>query len=86
MDISLISIDIKTESWAKAPCLDPRVSNSWFSLILYDAFLFQQRSDALIDLRQREEAVVTQARQDPPFDDLHTHFGFGFILVMDLSP
>ncbi len=40
----------------------------------------EQGTDTLVQLRQREEGVMAQARQDLALDDLHANFGFGLIL------
>jgi hypothetical protein len=39
----------------------------------------QEGGESGIDLSQREEGVVPQARQHPAFDDLHPHFDLGLI-------
>ena len=38
-----------------------------------------QRGDRLVELGQREEAAVAQARQDPALDDEHGHLDLGFV-------
>jgi hypothetical protein len=42
----------------------------------------EQRRHSLVDLVHAVELLVTQARHDPPLNDLHRRFSLGLVLWM----